>query len=158
MDVTRKVINLARECGNKIELSAVDTGQCVCRRIRLSSRTLHSTFAGAVHCPAAKVPGVAPAAPAHGCCSGCCQRLLCSLPRMRCRVIGTGAAQELALAPGVHGLAAPGGMLLCCDCKWVCHEGQPQRGLLMRAELQIVHRVGHGFVGGDAAAHFTRAC
>jgi len=26
MDVTRKVINLARECGNKIELSAVDTG------------------------------------------------------------------------------------------------------------------------------------
>lgn len=27
MDVTRKVINLARECGNKIELSAVDTGE-----------------------------------------------------------------------------------------------------------------------------------
>lgn len=26
MDVTRKVINLARECGNKIELTAVDTG------------------------------------------------------------------------------------------------------------------------------------
>ncbi|KAL4854278.1 Bifunctional aspartokinase/homoserine dehydrogenase 1 [Chlorella vulgaris] len=34
MDVTRKVINLARECGNKIELSAVDTESLVPEPLR----------------------------------------------------------------------------------------------------------------------------
>lgn len=151
MDVTRKVINLARECGNKIELSAVDTGQCVCHRTRLSSRKLRSTCAGAVPCPAAQAPGVAPAATANACCLPCGDCAAESL-----------VPEPLKTSPSPQEFMDSLHQVECC-CAVLCLRNGGARGAAAAwlphvGWLQIAHRVGHGFVGGDAAAHFTRAC
>lgn len=101
MDVTRKVINLARECGNKIELSAVATESLVPEPLRASPSP--QEFMEGLHevrCAAL--------------CALCRAVLLCT-----------------TAAPGIHGGAARGAGVLrallraatagcCCCC--CCHE------------------------------------
>ena len=128
MDVTRKVINLARECGNKIELSAVNTGGRTCwslvaarswpagPRIHSSAR-LHLSYIARQHFSlphlCAHSPPRLPPRPQRAWCPSRCARR--SRPRSSwtaCTRCAAAAVLWFPVCPGA--VPACAGLLLLC--------------------------------------------
>ena len=132
MDVTRKVINLARECGAKVELSAVATGAPPAARALLPTGLCTTACRclgwSAVRRPVLLMSRIQTFSSPHP-----------SRPprprRPHCREPGAGAAGGLALAPGVYGQPARGARrgveLFLCSAHACSATGMPARQALL---------------------------